>query len=313
MDKKLIISWSPKRDEAAGTFVTRVEKTHKGAINYKGEKPKPYDYWAFPIKRVTGKLVWIDKLQKKFGNKFVLVLEGANGNLNVVENSFGVGNIKDICNRLLAIHNDNGQDYSKWLGMNMTLAYWVFKDKVENGVQLYNSNVVIEEQKKGYYNKDERPMPEKLKWTKQLNGKGEEEWNSIEELKFWEKFILGIQKALLTNGTAIPVLPTFYTSLLCGVIANPTGIEQPQEIVSLAQSVWNNVKDKYHFAFMKEQNQSTSDDFRIDDTVDENIFTEGANVSTPIANISAATENTTVVNLEKLNDSEDDEDLGLPF
>lgn len=323
MDKKAIISWQPKRDGANGMFTTRVNESKKGAVNYSGTLAtgKTYNYWAYPVKAVKGRIVWIDKLQTNFGFKFVFTLQGANGNLNCIETPFATGNVKDICNRLLGIHKGNGDKWD-WLEKEYTVAYWVFKKKkngvpvVENGVQQYQANMTIEDAD-GYYTKD-NPMPEKYKWVQQLNGAGKMEWNSIEELKFWEQFILGIQKALILNNWATPILPQFYTSLLCGAVTNPTGIEQASEMVTAAQAAWDKVKANYKFSFQQDGTETTSDDFSLDDDaggIDETLMQQhGQSIDFTKAD---AQNNVVVPNvvvpldISEIDDSGDD--LGLPF
>lgn len=261
MDKIKIIDWQPKREGKTGVFITRVAEGAAGAKLYEGEKAdkSKYSYWGFPVGNIKGQLVWIDKRKGTFGNEFIIALKSkTTGRINSLKLTFDAGSLKDVCNRLFRATQE-GEFYTR----EYEFSYFVYDKKDTNGKpvfkndkQVISSNVVIKDLK-GYYDKD-NPLPDKYKWTKQVNGKGEEEWNSLEEIKYWERVIISIQKELLAKGVAVPLI---YNSLLCGPLENPTASKQTNEVIENARAIWENTKNNYQFQWMKESAGASADDF----------------------------------------------------
>lgn len=253
---KKVLTWSPfvnSGEKPTGSFRmktgTKTDKTVEMTVVNPTTKDSITSNY-FVTSQLSGKLVWIDKIETKYGNKFRILLSTPNG-LHQIDTDFNTDHLNGVLNVLKkGLKDDNYQ---------LRFAVYPRKDasgnvKVKDGKQVFAKHLQLEGE--GFFTKD-NPKPESLKWVQKTTAKGKE-WDNSAELVFWEEVIVDVQTELITKGVAVPFS---YGSLIFTNVQNQYGRKNiSADIVERGVKLYESVKGNYQYA-MSKKIQTNADDF----------------------------------------------------
>lgn len=262
-----IFRWSPalrekENGDKFGVFQCKCPQTTKGAKHHQGETPiVKWDFWAVDCGKITGKLVWIDKNFMDFNGKtkttLTLAFQTIDGDIDILSMPFDGFSLRNVMNHLCGMKAGVLTD-------QITLTYGVWKKKEEgkavtgkDGKAVWNTSLNFEgvapfyslskDVENNYWNLRKQKGLEPIKGT---DNKGNDTYDDREEMKFWDKFLVGLQIKLVQSGGAIPFS---YNSWICGDAVNPSGGgNAPDEIKERVKHLYEvNVKGQFQY-FNKE-------------------------------------------------------------
>lgn len=282
MDKKKVIFWEAARYMAdnlastttlkkpVGKFKTRVSATTKGAELFQGvnKTNEPYKYYALLADKISGRVVWVDKVADKYqGAKLALWIEGEK-RLHKVLFKYDAQPCRGLINRLLGA----GADI---ITQTMEIGYWVHPRQNQDGsVKLndknevtYQENIVIKDVPKKIDDFKTFATENGLDWIKNTDAKGVVSYNNSAELKFWDSKIASLQTALLKKGIAVPFT---YGSFICSTTKNPSGAANlSEELINLAKARIEEIKDMYEMPYSTAGTNADDIDIEEDDNAEQ--------------------------------------------
>jgi len=260
---KKVILWEPKRSESpkspneyVGKFRTKVSVDTPGVRLYEGTLAtgKKYSYHAKEVDSVSGVLRWIDKRNNgEFGTNIVLFLE-SESYLHQISIRYDPYNLKEIVNHLCGL----GKSISTQV---INLSYWVRRAKNESGAYkvndkgeaIWNKSISFRDISPQFDFASWKDFAHKngLEWNQITKSNGVKEWNSDAEYKYWDSRILGIQRYLLAEGTALPFM---YNTMIGCEAPNPSGGGNlTSDEIELCDNIYTRIRDEYKFPFSKQE------------------------------------------------------------
>lgn len=270
---KKVILWEVKRTEKrkadgsaihgeyVGKFRTKVDAGTPGAIRHAGTlaNGRTYDYTGLDVDSVSGKLRWIDKRDGgDFGTNLVIFLESEKF-LHQISIKYDPYNLKDVVNHLCGL----GKFVSTQV---INLSYWVRKAKTadgsfkvnDKGEPIWNRSISFRDIAPQFNFEQWKDFVQVngLEWKQIKKANGDKEWISDAEYKYWDSRLLGIQRYLLSEGTALPFM---YNSMICCEAPNPSGGGNltPAEIQH-CNEIYERVKADFKFPFGRTETNADS-------------------------------------------------------
>lgn len=271
---KKVAKWQLHNENNKGMFKCRLTNQTKNSKRFQGTTAKgiAYDYHAYLSSEISGKLVWIDHVKGKFGNRFTLTLEQEKG-IHTLEMDVSSSNLSNVVGCLL--NCDFTNEY-----FNLSYAIMPSKDKMGNqifdsaGKQKFNKRIFIKSNGntiKSIYSV-ENPKPENIKWTQ--NAKGE--WDDSKEIIFWTNHIANIQTELVENDIAIPFSIDSYVFTQ---ISNPFYKLVDSDVVMKGTELYKKKRPTFQFLYeVSKANNADSvfeeEEIKVDDFKQKEVFTK---------------------------------------
>lgn len=254
---KNILTWTTFSQDNKGVFKCKLhskmpESKFIQGTTKDGEK---YEHYAYISKLITGRLVWIDIIDGKYGKTIRVVLKTEKG-IHQLDIPYRIDFLSDVMNRFKAIGKDIFEK-------PISISYAIFtKDKdgkpllskktneptTKRNIFIYFDGKLVSP----YYTK-ERPKPEETKWNKNAEGK----WDFGGEFVFWCNSIVSIQKLLVEKEIAIPLS---YNSLLFTKEPSDFYKTHDENTVVKGMELYTSSKSDYKYLYGSSNASDSADD-----------------------------------------------------
>lgn len=260
-----VVEWKPRKmekpgkpGEFVGKFITKCAPNTPGAINvFWKVGSKEGNYWGMPIDSISGTTVWVDKIFSDYGTELVIYLKGKKALNKVVLPYSEDFNLRTVINNLVSLKKELHT-------VTINIGYYVRKhlDKNKapimgtNGLPLYRKSLTFTDINPEFSYEEWMDFAQKegLMGHHVTDSSGKRTWNDDAACKYWDGRLVGIQRWLLKQGTALPFT---YNSLICREAPNPSGGGNLTAAeIQKAKEMYEAIRGNYRFSWQSGETSS---------------------------------------------------------